>query len=109
MNLQIKGHKILVKPEVVKEEEVSAGGIVIPKKSETVKMERRGVEKGEVLAVGNTCWKGDNYNSNDPAWEPWCKVGDKIFFSRYSGKSLFDGDVEYLILNDDDIQCVIKD
>jgi co-chaperonin GroES (HSP10) len=110
MKFEVRGHRLLIKPLEIKDEEVSTGGIVIPKKSEDLKRERKGSEQGEVLQVGSTCWKGGMFSSSDESWEPWCKVGDKIFFAKYSGKFVVDTDTqeEFLVINDEDVQCVIK-
>ena len=110
MKITVKGHKLLVKPEEIKAEETTKGDIVIAKTSETVKMERKGVERGTVLQVGPTCFKGTLFNSSEPSWEPWCKEGDLIAFARYSGKFFHDEDSkeDYVNINDEDVQAVLE-
>jgi co-chaperonin GroES (HSP10) len=84
-------------------EQQTAGGIIIP---ETVSdRERAATVVGVVLAMGNLCYKDEARFHG----EPWCKVGDTVLFSRYSGmrfraKDFESGDmVEYRMLADDQI------
>ena len=93
------GHRVLVK--VTKVEEVSQGGIIIPK--DVTKREQLGQDGGIVVEVGNTAYSDQE--------SPWCKVGDYVKFGRYAGqlirpKEASDG-IEYRVLNDLDI-CLTK-
>lgn len=91
-------HRILVKPDDV--EEVSAGGIVLaidPKK------ERLAVECGAIVSMGDTAFSGD-FKTNTPP-----KVGDRVYYAKYSGKTVKDVDKqEYVILNDEDLVAIIE-
>ena len=91
-------HRILVKPDPI--EEVSQGGIVLavdPKK------ERLAVEKGTVVTLGDTAFSGDFKTESPP------KVGDRVYYAKYAGKLIKDtDDVEYVMLNDEDVIAVIK-
>jgi len=79
----------------------TASGVYIP---DTVnERERAATVVGQVLAMGSDCY-------SDPRkfpGGPWCKVGDTVLFSRYSGmrfksKDAESGDmVEYRMLSDD--------
>ena len=89
------GHRVLVK--VTKIEEITQGGIIIPK--EVTKREQLGQDGGIVVEVGNTAYSDQE--------SPWCKVGDYVKFGRYAGqlispKEAKDG-IEYRVLNDLDI------
>ncbi len=82
--------------------EMTAGGIIIPEVIND--RERAAAVVGTVLAQGPDCYTHPKFTSG-----PWCKVGDKVMFSRYSGmrfKSL-DAEtgemVEYRMLSDDQI------
>lgn len=92
-------HRILVKPDEV--ETKSKGGIVLavdPKK------ERVAVETGTILAVGDTAFL--DYVKD--AEKPLPKAGDRVYYAKYAGKLVKDvDDVEYLILNDEDVIAVI--
>ncbi len=81
----------------------SSTGMILEKVQED--REKRGAETGIVVQVGPEAY------DNKPA--PWCKVGDQVFFTRYTGKEV-DGSlvgeagVSYMIINDDDVKCVIE-
>ena len=92
------GHRVLVKADIV--EEKSTGGIYIPQ--QTRDQEQGGVDKGVVVAIGETAWQ-------DLGGKPWCKVGDKVVWARYAGKPYVDNDVIYHILNDEDLLLKIGD
>ena len=82
----------------------SKGGIIIP--FETNERDRAAAVVGTVLAQGPLCYQDPK---RFPDGKPWCKIGDVVMFSRYSGmrfksKDLESGDmVEYRMLSDDQI------
>ncbi len=88
------GHRVLVKPVVI--EEKTQSGLYIPQQS--VDLERAGVDKGEVVAIGNTAWKDERLGGTN-----WCEVGDTVIWARYAGKPVLDGEVTYHLLNDEDV------
>lgn len=89
------GHRLLIKP--IEIEEKTEGGIWKPQ--QTTEMERAGVDKGTVVAIGTTCWLDPSFGG-----KPWCKVGDKVVWARYAGKPVKDADgTEYHLLNDEDV------
>ena len=54
------------------------------------------------MKIGPTAWK--DYKGGDP----WCVVGDRVFFSKYAGASIEDGTEEGLVLlNDEDVQAIL--
>jgi len=85
MNIRPLGDRILVKP--VKEEEVTASGIVLP---ETVDKEKKA--EGEIIALGN----------GDMIAKLGFKVGEKILYKKWGGEDVKIGkgkdEVEYKIL-----------
>jgi len=89
-------HRLIVEPEEV--ETKTASGIIL---SVNEKSERKAVERGEVLAIGDTAFK-------DFKADIIPTVGDRIYFAKYAGKEVKDGDKDYLILNDEDVICIIK-
>jgi co-chaperonin GroES (HSP10) len=107
MALRIKaiGFRVHVKPDPV--EEVTKGGIVLPKNKRREQVE---MSKGTVMEIGPLAWKNQLYGFGTEGWEPWCKVGDRVFYSKYAGKLLVDQEDEnnaIIVLNDDDVHCVI--
>lgn len=94
MTIRALGHHVLVKVE--SPEEVTKGGIVIV--NQTREAEKRGAEIGELIDVGPTAWKAEGLGGT-----PWAEVGEKVWFAKYAGKWVKDGDNEYLIMLDTDI------
>lgn len=110
------GYRMLIALPTMAEK--TKGGIIIP--ITTNERDRAAAVVGTVLAQGNLCYKDprkfgymDPVTSRPVLDKPWCKVGDVVLFSRYSGqrfKSLdaTSGDmVEYRMLNDDEISGVV--
>lgn len=95
------GYRMLVALPTMKE--ITDGGIIIP--HATNERERAAAVVGTVLALGPDCYTDKVKFPTGP----WCKVGDKVMFSRYTGgrfRSLDSesGDmVEYRMMNDDEI------
>jgi co-chaperonin GroES (HSP10) len=91
-------HRIILKLDSV--DEVTASGIVIPK--DLIKKERKAVEIGTVVAIGETAFKDYGGGVNT------AKVGDRVIISQYSGKAVTDTDgQEYVVINDEDLLVII--
>ena len=87
--------RVLVKR--IKQEEKTAGGIIIPDTAQEKPSE------GEIVAVGNGKITDDGKTRPVDA-----KVGDKVLFGKYSGQTVkVDGD-ELLVLREDDIMAIIE-
>ena len=80
------------------EEERSKGGIVIPDTAKEKPV------RGTVVAVGN----GKRLKSGQVQVLS-IKVGDKIYFGKYSGTEIKLDGKEYLIMREDDVLALIKD
>lgn len=94
MKLKPLGDRILVKP--LEPKEVKKGGIIIP---DTAKEKP---QEGEVIAVG----KGKV--ADDGKLIPMeVKPGDKILYGKYSGSEVKIDDVEYMIMNQDDVLGIL--
>lgn len=85
MNIKPLGDRVLVKP--IKEEEVTASGIVLP---DTVDKEKKA--EGEIIAVGN----------GEYIAKLGLRVGAKILYKKWGGEEIKIGrgkdEVEYKIL-----------
>jgi co-chaperonin GroES (HSP10) len=92
-----RGHRLLVLPDEV--EEKTASGIVVSVGTSKSREELAQVD-GVVVAMGNTCY------SDQP--EPWCAVGDKVIFGKYSGivRDGKDG-LRYRVINDLDVVATL--
>lgn len=101
-------HRILVKPEKFEEfseehRRIKELGWALPTTDE-MKRAEASVDRGVVVALGATAYR--DFNTDPPV-----KVGDIVNYARFAGKLLkdpADGD-SYVILNDEDLICVIKE
>lgn len=94
------GHRLLIKPDNL--EEVTKGGIFIP---DTVRdKERHQTHSGEVVDIGPTAWMTEALGKT-----PWVKIGDRVVFAKYGGKTVKHPDTkeEYVFINDEDILGII--
>ena len=81
----------------MKEEEKTAGGIIIP---DTAKEKR---QRGEVVAAGN------GRVLEDGKTRPMeVKAGDKVLFSKYAGTDLKLGADEYLMITENDVLGILN-
>ncbi len=97
-------HRILVKAEKFDEidedrKRARAMGLVVP---EADKRADASVDKGRVLAIGPTAYR--DFNTDIPI-----QVGDYVAFAKFSGKRVEDNGEEVIVLNDEDIVCIIKE
>ena len=90
MNLQPLGDRLIV--EVLEEEEVTVGGIVLPDTA------REKPQRGKVLAVGPGARdeKGERVPLD-------VAEGDEVIFSKYGGTEIRLGSDEVLILREADV------
>jgi len=85
------GNRIVVEPSD-SEEQVSAGGIYIP---DTAKEKP---QEGKIVAAG------PGRISDDGKRIPMeVAVGDTVVYSKYGGTEYKEGDIEYLVLREDDV------
>lgn len=92
------GHRVLLSPDIV--EEISAGGIVLPKKA--VNAEKQTAVMATVIEIGLDCWRDKDAD--------FCEVGDRVLIGQYTGKfhqSPKDGK-EYRFVTDLDIISPIE-
>lgn len=108
-----KGAMLLVKPQEIEDidpvfKAAKAAGIQIAPGHES-KIAKAGIDRGEVVAVGDLCWKdwGDG--------SPWCKVGDIVEYPKHSGKFTKPNkqdpseDGILVFIRDEDILAVIEE
>ena len=85
------GNRVVIEP-TDSEEQVSTGGIFIP---DTAKEKP---QEGKVVAVGPGRLTDEG---NRVPME--LKVGDTVVYSKYAGTEYKEGEIEYLVLREDDI------
>lgn len=94
LNLKPLGSRVIVEP--TEENEVTAGGIVLP---ETAKEKP---QKGVVLAAG----PGDRDEDGDRI-EMDVKVGDTVLFAKYGGTEIKVDGKKLLILRESDLLAIV--
>lgn len=95
LNLKPLGNRVVVEP--IEQEEVTAGGIVLP---ETAKEKP---QQGVILAIGPGARDEDGDRiAMDVA------VGDKVLYAKYSGTEIKVEGKKLLILREDDILAIIE-
>jgi len=96
LNLKPLGGRVVVEP--TEQEEVTAGGIVLP---ETAKEKP---QKGKVLSVG----PGDrDEKGNRIAMD--VSVGDNVLFAKYGGTEIKVEGKKLLILRESDLLAIVTD
>ena len=98
MSIKLKplGSRVVVEP--IEQEEITAGGIVLP---ETAKEKP---QKGTVLAVG----AGDRDDEGKRIAMD-VKVGNVVLFAKYSGTEIKLDGKKLLILRESDLLAIIED
>jgi chaperonin GroES len=95
MNLKPLADRLVVEP--TEQEEVTAGGIILP---ETAKEKP---QQGTVLAAGPGRMDDDgDYIKME------VKVGDKVLYAKYSGTEIKMGGKKVLILRESDILAIVE-
>jgi len=97
MSISLKplGNRVVVKP--VEEEDITAGGIVLPESA------KEKPQKGEILAIG----PGDR-DDDGKRIELDVAEGDIVLYAKYSGTEIkLDGD-KLLILRESDILAIVE-
>jgi chaperonin GroES len=96
IKIQPLGKRILVKPAEI--EEKTAGGLVIPPTSGDDKRP----ETGEIVKLGI----GKDDEGKEVKFD--VKVGDRVYFKKYSPEEVEVDGEKYLIIDIEDILAVIK-
>lgn len=86
------GDRVLIKR--LENEDITEGGIIIPDAA------KERAQTGEVIAVGQ-----GRLDTNGKIIPMNVKVGDKIFFGKYSGTEAGD---DYLIIREEDILGIVE-
>lgn len=102
--IEVVGHRVLIKPKRF-DEEIADGALQGFKLDvgEDWKRERAATVIGTILSVGPNAWKGFDTG------EPWAKVGDKVYYAKYSGKTVEEDGELFIICNDEDVQAIIHE
>ncbi len=96
MNIKPLGDHIVIK--LVKEEEVTASGIVLP---DTADKEKKA--EGEVVAVGP-----GKLLENGARGQMEIKVGDRVLIKKWGGDEVEVQKQEYKIVSQDDVLAILE-
>lgn len=106
-------YRVLVKPDSLDEDpafkRAKAAGIALPE-HEGIRMEQMKMDSGTVVALGPTAFRAYASEGNAAFEEVAPKVGDRVGYAKYAGKFQKDpvDQVEYLLLADEDINCILE-
>lgn len=95
------GYRVLVADEP--QEEVTKGGIVLP--NSALDLARGTCVLGTVVSLGDLAYSREDMEE----FNDWANPGDTVTFSKYAGIRFRVHGNPVRILNDDEIQAVIKD
>ena len=95
LKLKPLGGRLIIEP--IEQEEMTAGGIILP---ETAKEKP---QEGNVLAVG----PGDRDDKGERVPMD-VQVGDKVLFAKYSGTEIKMDGKKLLIMRESDILAIVK-
>jgi len=108
MKITPKGHYVLIKPDSLEEQDdvykaAKAAGIVLDKN--VTSREVAATTTGTVVAIGPMAWRA--FDRSDPDWEPWAKVGERVFFQKFVSKQIIDEETadEYFLTADENVLC----
>lgn len=100
--MKVCGYRIIIEPENIEEKFESSLDLV--KVDETKDHEKRNIQKGKVLQVGQDAYKPSDCKG------PWCKEGDIVLFTRGGGREFFTEDgKELIVVNEEDILVVMEE
>lgn len=89
------GDRVVIRQ--IKHEEILASGILIPDTA------AEKPQQGEVVAIGPGRFEEGKRIPVD------CKVGDKIFYAKYSGNEIKIDNEEYVVLKESEVLAVFVD
>jgi len=95
LKLKPLGGRVIVEP--IEQEEMTAGGIILP---ETAKEKP---QEGKIMAAG----PGER-NEDGERIEMEVKVGDKVLYAKYSGTEVKLDGKKVLILRESDILAIVE-
>ena len=99
--IEAVGHRVLIEPKAFAR--ATDWGFQLDT-SDTWARERSAAVVGTIVDIGPNAWKDFTPGT------PWAKVGDVVYFAKYSGKEIKEGDdIRYIIVNDEDIQAIVHE
>lgn len=98
------GFRVLIQPDSIEEmddtyKRAKALGIKI--EGSTLTKEQEAISTATIIDIGPSAWKGFDDG------QAWANVGDRVVIAKFAGKVVYDNDIEYRLVNDEDILAVI--
>lgn len=100
MSIEVVGHRVMIAPDNFKKQTEWGFDLDV---GDQWKREKAATVRGEIVGIGPNAWLA--YDTG----QPWAKVGDKVYYAKYSGKVVEHNGEEYIIINDDDVQAIIHE
>lgn len=102
MKIKPLGYVVLVKPDEYEDKhDLGNGQFLEIVEDKRVKMT---ITTGTLMDIGPWAWvdRGDG--------KPQAKIGDKVVYSKFAGKTVIDPDTKepYLLMNDEDVNAIIE-
>jgi len=88
MKGEVTGYYVAVIPDEILKK--SAGGIVLAEDYDP-NFEARvfaASTTGTVISIGELAFK--EFDSKNPKWKPWCKIGDRVHYQKHVAKTIED-------------------
>lgn len=100
MKISPAGHRVVVIQDMSETEKMAAkAGFFLG--VDEKRQEQASVDTGVVESIGPTAFK-------DFGGDAWCKVGDRIAFAKYGGKTIGEGEAKRIVLNDEDVVAILE-
>lgn len=109
--IKIQGYTVLIKPKKI--EEVSEGGILIARTSQSNQLEQHKMLEGVVVQLGDLAFTDKVNRVTEEVGKKWCDVGDTVYYRQYAAKFIPDPndpdnkDLYLAVLSDEDIIATI--
>ena len=103
--------RVLIKPDTLEEDpafkRAKAAGLVFADHPDT-RLEEAKMDSGTVVAIGPTAFMAYAREAGQE-YEPdsWLKIGDRVGFAKYAGKTVVENGTKFIIMADEDINCVL--
>lgn len=106
--IEVCGHRVLLKA-AFDSNEVQSGALKGFKleTDESHDRSRAATITGVVVGIGLMAWKAFDYDK--AGWKQWVDIGQTVIFAKYAGKYITVNEETYIIVNDEDIQAVLKE
>jgi len=100
INLEPLKNRVVVLPDTI-DATINTGSLVLHKAEETKTNDNRMQTQGTLIAVSDCAF--DEWEGKKPI------VGDRVLFAMYAGQFYKEGEVEYRVMNDQEVIGILKE